>query len=134
MDCIFCKIVSGIIPSYKVYEDEDTLAFLDIAPVNYGHTLVIPKKHYKNFEEIPEEELCKLMKTVKKVGLAVKEQLCALGYNACVNNDPIAGQIIPHIHFHIIPRAEGDGIKLWPQGKYGDGEIDEVLDQLQITN
>jgi histidine triad (HIT) family protein len=134
MDCIFCKIINGTIPSYKVYEDEDTLAFLDIGPVNYGHTLVISKQHVENIEEISEELLSKVVKIVKKVGKSIKENLGASGYNVTVNNDPIAGQIIPHLHFHIIPRAEGDGLELWPQGKYADGEAEELLKKLRIKN
>jgi len=73
MDCIFCKIIAGVIPSFKVYEDENVLAFLDIAPVNPGHTLIVPKKHFTNLEEIPEDQLCKLAAAIKKVGKAVKE-------------------------------------------------------------
>ena len=116
--CIFCKIVAGEIPSYKVYEDKQTLAFLDVAPVSPGHTLVITKKHYANLEEIPEDELEALIRAVKKIGQAIKEGLAAAGYNAQINNDPVAGRVISHIHFHIIPRSENDGLKLWPQSKY----------------
>jgi len=130
MDCIFCKIVDGTLPSYKIYEDEDTLAFLDIAPVNYGHVLVIPKKHYENIEAIPEDELAKVIQAVKRVGRSIKENLGSQGYNANVNNDPVAGQIIPHLHFHVIPRAEGDGLQLWPAGKYADGEAEEAAKRL----
>lgn len=129
--CVFCKIVAGEIPSHKVYEDDDTLAFLDIAPVSCGHILVIPKKHFQNMEDIPEDELSKLIKAVKKVGRAIKDGLAVAGYNANVNNDPAAGQVIPHIHFHIIPRTEGDGLKLWPQGKYGEGEAEEALEKIK---
>jgi len=132
MDCIFCKIIAGEIPSFKVYEDEDSLAFLDIAPVNPGHTLVIPKKHYVNMEEIPEEELCKVMKTVKKVGKAIKNGLGAAGYNIVSNNDPIAGQIVPHLHWHIIPRIENDGLQPWPQEKYKEGKAEEIIKKLSI--
>jgi histidine triad (HIT) family protein len=131
MDCIFCKIVSDELPSYKVYEDEDTLSFLDIGPVNYGHVLVIPKKHFSNLEEIDEQTFCQVMKAVKKVGLAVKKGLGVEGYNIGENNDPIAGQIIPHLHFHIIPRSEGDGLKLWPQGQYGEGEAEEAANKIR---
>lgn len=131
MDCIFCKIVAGEIPSYKIYENEKTLAFLDIAPVNPGHVLVIPKKHYVNFEDIPEDELCEVVRAVKKVGQALKSGLGLSGYNVIENNDPIAGQIIPHLHFHIIPRVEGDGLRLWPQSKYGEGEAEEVLGKIK---
>ena len=131
MDCVFCKIAAGEIPSHKVYEDDDTLAFLDIAPVSCGHILVVPKKHFQNMEDIPEDELSKLIKTVKKAGKAVKDGLAVAGYNANVNNNPVAGQVIPHIHFHIIPRVEGDGLKLWPQSKYGEGEAEEALRKIK---
>ncbi|NCO79705.1 HIT family protein, partial [Candidatus Falkowbacteria bacterium] len=108
MDCIFCKIAAGELPSFKVYEDEDTLAFLDIRPANYGHTLVIPKKHLVNLEEVDEKVLCQVMGTVKKVGRAIKAGLGAAGYNVMENNDPVAGQIVPHLHFHVVPRKEND--------------------------
>jgi len=130
-NCVFCQIISGKIPSYKVYEDDAVYAFLDIAPVNYGHTLVVPKEHYANMETIPEDVLCQLMTAVKKVGKAIKEGLGVAGYNIAENNDPIAGQVIPHIHFHIIPRRRDDGLKLWPQGKYGDGEAEETAEKIK---
>lgn len=130
-ECIFCKIVRADIPSYKVYEDDYTLAFLDIAPVSKGHTLVIPKKHYVNFEDIPEEELSAVIKTVKRVGRMLKENFGVVGYNMQVNNDSIAGQIIPHIHFHLIPREEGDGLELWPQGGYDPGEAGEIAKKIR---
>jgi histidine triad (HIT) family protein len=130
-ECIFCKIVRADIPSYKVYEDDYTLAFLDIAPVSKGHTLVIPKKHYVNFEDIPEEELSAVIKTVKRVGRMLKENFGVVGYNTQVNNDSIAGQIIPHIHFHLIPREEGDGLELWPQGGYDPGEAGEIAKKIR---
>ncbi len=131
-DCIFCKIANNEILSYKVYENESALAFLDIAPVSSGHTLVIPKKHYKNIEEIPEEEFCELTQVVKRVGKMIKEKLNVAGYNIGVNNDPIAGQIIPHLHFHIIPRAKGDGLELWSQGKYKEGEAEEIVKKIKL--
>jgi histidine triad (HIT) family protein len=126
MDCVFCKIIEGAIPSFKVYEDELTLAFLDIGPVNYGHTLVVPKEHYANIDEVSEDLLCAVMKTVKKIGAALKSGLGVKGYNIMENNDPIAGQVVPHLHFHVIPRTEGDGLGLWPGGKYGDSEAEEA--------
>ena len=132
MDCIFCKIIAGEIPSYKVYEDENTLAFLDINPVNPGHILVVPKKHVTNIEEADEEILCLIMSTVKKVGLSLKNNLGAAGYNVMENNDPIAGQIVPHLHFHITPRLAGDGLNLWPQKEYAAGEADEVLSKIKL--
>jgi histidine triad (HIT) family protein len=131
MDCIFCKIISGEIPSYKIYEDEKSLAFLDIGPVSHGHALIVPKKHYTNFEEISEEDLCHVIMTVKKIGKAIKESLSIEGYNVTVNNDPIAGQIVPHLHFHIIPRVEGDGLKLWAGGEYKEGEALTVAEKIK---
>ena len=131
MDCVFCKIVAGEIPSYKVYENESTMAFLDIAPVSQGHVLVISKNHLTNLENIPDEELCKLIKTVKKIGQALKNGLDIEGYSVNVNNDPVAGQIIPHIHFHLIPRSKNDELKLWPQGKYKEGEAEMVLKKIK---
>ena len=83
--CIFCKIVAGEIPSYKVYEDNQVLAFLDAAPVSPGHTLAVTKKHYANLEEIPEDELEALIRAVKKIGQAIKEGMEARGYNVQVN-------------------------------------------------
>jgi histidine triad (HIT) family protein len=131
MDCIFCKIVAGDIPAYKVYEDDKVLAFLDIAPVNYGHTLVIPKEHFVNLEEIPEDKLTAVVAVVKKIGQALKQGLGVVGYNVQLNNDPVAGQVVPHLHFHVIPRQAGDGLRLWPQGKYADGEAEEVVEKIK---
>jgi histidine triad (HIT) family protein len=132
MSCIFCKIIAGEIPSYKVYEDDNSLAFLDIAPVNPGHTLVVSKKHFVNLEDTPEGILCQVISAVKKVGRAIKDGLGAEGYNINVNNDPVAGQIIPHLHFHIIPRRDGDGLKSWEQGKYKEGKAEEISKKIKI--
>jgi len=132
MSCIFCKIISGEIPSYKVYEDEHTLAFLDINPVNPGHTLVLPKKHLANIEAADELTLCQVIKIVKKVGVSLKKNLGAAGYNVLENNDPAAGQIVSHLHFHVTPRTTDDGLKLWPQKKYGKGEAEAVLNKIKI--
>ncbi len=132
-DCLFCKIIAGEVPSHKVYEDEDTMAFLDISPTNHGHTLVVPKKHFTNLEDVPEEELKKVIVTVKKVGQAIKQGLGVDGYNVCENNDPAAGQIIPHLHFHVIPRYPDDGLRQWPQEPYAEGEAEKVLAKIKIN-
>ncbi|MCK5416562.1 HIT domain-containing protein [Candidatus Parcubacteria bacterium] len=129
--CLFCKIVKNEIPSSKVYEDNKVLAFMDIAPINPGHVLVVPKDHYANMEEIPEDLLASVMFVVKKIGKAMKSGLGIEAYNIQENNDPIAGQIIPHIHFHIIPRYKNDKLKLWPGKKYNDGEIDKVVEKIK---
>ncbi len=131
MDCIFCKVVKGELPSYKIYEDEALLALLDINPVNKGHVLVIPKKHLPTYEVIDEETLSKIFLLVKKVGLAIKLGLGVKGYNTTVNNGLIAGQIIPHFHVHIIPRCKNDGLSLWPQKKYREGEASFLCDKIK---
>jgi len=132
MPCIFCKIINGEIPSYKIYEDSQVLAFLDINPVNPGHTLVVPKKHVANIEETDEETLCQVMKIVKKVGQSLKKNLGAPGYNVLENNDPVAGQVVPHLHFHVTPRRENDGLDLWPQKHYKENEAEEILNKIKI--
>ncbi len=130
-ECIFCKIISGEIPCTKVYEDNDVLAFLDIGPVNQGHTLVIPKEHYETLLDMPEELLCAVSKAVKKVSKAVKEGTGCGGFNVLQSNYKVSGQLVPHYHVHIIPRLETDGLKHWPQGKYGEGEADKVAEKIR---
>lgn len=132
-DCIFCKIIAGDLPSHKVYEDDHVIAILDINPASHGHTLVLPKKHTANFEDTDEETLAKLMAVVKKVGLSIKENLPAESYNVCENNDPVAGQMIPHIHFHVVPRHQGDGIQMWAQSPYPEGKDVEVLNKIKLN-
>ncbi len=128
--CIFCQIVKGEIPCYKIYEDDKVLAFLDIKPVNPGHTLVIPKKHFKTIEEINEDYLAYLIKVVKKIGNKLKNNLNVLGYNIQLNNDPVAGQEIAHLHFHVIPRLKNDNLKLFPQKSYNSGEAEEIVKKI----
>ncbi len=128
--CIFCKIINGEIPCYKVYEDGNVLAFLDIKPLNPGHTLVVPKKHYENLEEINEEDLTALILAIKKIGRIIKEKLGVAGYNVSENNGSVAGQEVPHLHFHIIPRHENDGLGPWPRKEYQPGEAEEIIKKL----
>ncbi len=125
-DCIFCKIIKGEIPCAKVFEDSDVIAFLDISPVNPGHTLVVPKKHYETLMDLPDDLACKVMKALKKIVSAVKEAVDADGININQSNLKPAGQLIPHVHFHIIPRNIGDGLRHWPQKKYEEGQMEEV--------
>ena len=131
-DCLFCRIIAGEIPSYKVYEDGNVLAFLDISPVNPGHTLVIPKEHYRNIEAIPADRLGEIMAAVKKIGAALKDKLGVPGYNVYENNDPVAGQEVPHLHFHVIPRQEGDGLGYWPGRPYAAGEAEEIIKKISL--
>jgi len=128
--CVFCQIIKGEIPADKIYEDDRVLVFLDINPVNPGHTLVISKKHYSNIEEASEEDLTAIILTVKKIGRLLKDKFGVAGYNVTSNNDPVAGQNVPHIHFHIIPRHEGDGHVSWPTFEYGPGEPEEIVKKL----
>ena len=130
-DCIFCRIVKGEIPSAKVYEDDNVYAFLDIAPVNKGHTLVVPKKHSRDLFEMDDRDACKVMEAIKKIAPAVKEGVKADGIIVSQSNGKAAGQVIMHAHFHIIPRFENDGLKLFPQGKYEEGQIEEVAEEIK---
>jgi len=132
-NCIFCKIIKGEIPSYKVYEDEQVLAFLDITPVNLGHTLVISKNHYTSLEDIPEDEFLAVMRIVKKLGNKIKTCLNLEGYNLGLNNGEVAGQTVPHVHFHIMPRKSGDGYQAW-HGKegYSQEEMEDVLESIKL--
>ncbi len=125
-DCIFCKIVKKEIPSHIVYENDDVMAFLDANPTNPGHTLVVPKKHFPSLLETDDDAVKELFAAVKKVANAVKEAVGAQGINISVNNDKAAGQIIFHTHVHVIPRFTGDGLKLWPQGKYKEGQAENI--------
>ncbi len=117
--CIFCKIVAGDVPSAKVYEDEKFLAFLDIGPVNKGHTLVIPKEHHEDIWTMPKEMLGNMMAVVQDVGKAVKKATDC--YYVNVN---VMGIDVPHAHIHLIPRHKDDGLELWPTGKYEEGEME----------
>lgn len=112
-DCIFCQIVSGQIPSSKVYEDEEVLAFLDITQVTTGHTLIIPKKHYRNMLEMDAEAASSLFARVPKIAKQLQEKLGSSGINIINNNEEAAGQTVFHTHVHLLPRFdESDGLKL----------------------
>ena len=112
-NCIFCKIANKVIPSTVIYEDEDVLAFLDVNPVTYGHTLVIPKKHYESFLSCPKDVLHKAFDLAQRIGQVQIKQLGAKGVNILTNCFEAAGQSIPHFHIHVIPRYEAnDGFKL----------------------
>jgi len=129
MDCLFCKIIKGEIPSAKIYEDEHMFAFLDIRPINKGHTLVLPKEHYGDVFDIPSETLCDVMPGLKKVASAIKEAVNADGLNIGVNNGEVAGQAVFHLHFHLIPRFEDDGLKHWPGKEAAD--LEEIAEKIK---
>lgn len=131
-DCIFCKIVRGEIPSEKVYEDEWSLAFLDINPVHPGHALVIPKDHFENIYTTPDETLARLSLVTKKIAVAIKNAMSADGITISMNNERAGGQDVFHAHFHIVPRIENDNLKLWPQRKYSnDTEMKDVAEKIK---
>lgn len=132
-DCLFCKIIAHELPCHQVYEDNNWLAFLDINPVNLGHTLLLPKQHHRNLLDLPENLLREVGPLIQKITLAVKEATQADGINIGWNNEPSAGQIIFHSHIHIIPRFEGDGFIHW-QSKDGITEESLVLMKTKITS
>ena len=134
-NCIFCKIVAGEIPSAKVYEDADVLAFMDIGPVVKGHTLVIPKQHFDPITATPEPVLAKLLAVVKKIAQAQMNGLQAEGVNVMQMNGAAAGQVVPHIHFHVIPRFATDGHRWnWAAKKYDDpNEMKQLAAAIQAA-
>lgn len=127
--CVFCEIVKGNIPSSKVYEDDNCLAILDLSQTTLGHTLVMPKKHYDNFLEMPEDEAEKLMGVVHNVAKKVTTKLNASGCNILNNTNEVAGQTVMHTHVHIIPRyTTSDSIKI--EFKENKFNLDEVLTKI----
>ncbi len=108
-DCVFCQIIQKQAPANIVYEDNCVVAFLSNRPVNEGHTLVVPKKHYENIYEIPEEDIAYLFKIVKRVALAVRDAMEAEGIRVVQNNGWAAGQVIFHFHVHVIPMKPHEG-------------------------
>jgi len=112
-DCIFCKIVEGSIPAKKVAQSTNFMAFLDIAPNTPGHTLIIPKKHSTNFQDLPEFLGNEFVEFTQRVGAAVMAAMKADGYHLALNNGPAAGQVVFHTHFHIVPRKQGDSVRLF---------------------
>ena len=124
-DCIFCKIAKGEIPSEKIYEDDNFLAFLDIGPVSDGHTLIIPKKHIVWMQEADDKTISGIFKLAKKLMLSLKR-----GLQCDYVNISVAGIDVPHFHVHLIPRYLNDGLLKWPTKKYKEGEMKEVAKKL----
>ncbi|MFX1276820.1 MAG: HIT family protein [Promethearchaeota archaeon] len=133
-DCIFCDIVDRKIPAKIIYENDKVLAFLDIFPIFEGHTILIPKNHYHNIEDIKESDLMELIKVVKILAVHIHKKLNIEGYNILQNNFKAAGQEINHFHIHIIPRIENDDrfkLKI-PRNQASDEELEGVLKILKI--
>ncbi len=123
MDCIFCRIARHEAPAYIVHEEARTIAFLDINPLSRGHTLVIPKEHYRDLFELPLEELQAVARAAQRVARAIMVGLEAEGLNLLQSNGPVAGQEIPHFHLHLIPRYSGDGLRLGHRGAYQEKDF-----------
>ena len=132
MDCVFCKIISGYIPSFKIYEDEYTLAFMDIAKDVDGHIVVIPKAHIKSILDCDVGTLNHLMLTVKNIANHLVDNCGYDGVNLLNASDESAGQSVPHFHIHIIPRKNNDGIDAWTRFNGAKYDIEEVFCQLKI--
>jgi histidine triad (HIT) family protein len=130
-DTIFAKIIRREIPAEIVYEDEETLAFLDIAPNNPGHTLVIPKEPSRNLLDISEASWLAVMRTVRRLAPVIKEASGAPGINIAMNNEPAANQEVFHAHVHIIPRFEGDGVLSYSKTKYAEGEAETIAEKIR---
>lgn len=130
-DCIFCKIVQGAIPCTKVYEDEDFLAFLDINPINPGHTLLIPKAHFATLEDCPASIISVMASMFPVLARAAVSAVKADGYNIFINNGRAAGQLVDHVHFHILPRFAEDGaIRHSPAKKLSSQEMNQIAAQI----
>ena len=131
-DCIFCKIISGEIPSMRVFENEDCIAIMDINPATPGHTLVIPRKHYADITELDEETAGKLLMVAKSIGIRQKEALGADGFNVVQNNGRAAGQTVLHLHFHVIPRyAHGPQMVIWEPTQPTTEQLAEICEKLR---
>ncbi len=121
-DCIFCKILQGQIPSTSLFESDAFLVFLDINPANRGHALIVPKRHVETVFDLPEGYGEELIAIMRKVGKAIMKATGATGMNILQNNYADAGQAVPHVHWHLIPRFAGDGLLPWSTKTYADGD------------
>ncbi len=130
-NCIFCKIANGEIPSRTIYEDEDFRVIMDMAPATKGHSLIMPKNHYKNIYEIADDTAAKVFPLAKKMAALMTEKLGADGFNIVQNNNEVAGQTVFHFHVHLIPRYNNDNqsLVMKPQ-EMTDAQLDEIQDTI----
>ena len=131
-DCVFCKIVSGDIPSRKIFEDEQTLAFMDVAGDVDGHIVVIPKMHCKSILDCDPDTLNAVVRTVQTVSVHLTENCGYDGVNLLNASDESAGQSVPHFHIHVIPRKNNDGIDAWPKFDGAKKDIQEIYEQVKL--
>ncbi len=130
-DCIFCKLANGVIPTNTIYEDDEFRAILDAGPATKGHALILPKEHYDNLFDLPEDITGKAFILAKKLSAKNKDLLKADGFNIVQNNGETAGQTVFHFHIHLIPRFKGDGQRIgWVPGKPSDEELKETASLL----
>lgn len=131
MNCIFCQIIKKEIPARIIYEDNNFLAFLDIEPNTYGHTLVIPKIHADNFSSLSAQAAADLILAVHKIAPQLVDVLGADAYNLAINNGRAAGQLVDHAHWHIIPRWTDDNLIHWPHSQIAKEKLEETFAKLQ---
>lgn len=132
-ECIFCKIAGGEIPSATLYEDEEFRVILDLGPANKGHALILPKKHYADLYELPDETAGRAMILAKKVMKKMKDVLNCDGYNLVQNNGPAAGQTVFHFHIHLIPRTKGDNAGIsWTPGVLTEEDKKEIMEKFSL--
>ena len=130
-NCIFCKIAAGEIPSATIYEDNDFRVILDIEPASEGHALILPKEHYANLYELSDEVAAKALVVAKKVITKMTQIVGCDGYNIVQNNGEAAGQTVFHFHIHLIPRYNGDDVKIgWKPGKLTEEVKAEILSRM----
>ena len=130
-NCIFCKIANGDIPSRTLYEDDDFRVIMDLAPATKGHSLILPKEHYKNIYEIADGTAAKVLPLAKKMATLMTEKLGADGFNIVQNNNEIAGQTVFHFHVHLIPRYNDDNQSLvWKPQEMTDAQLDDVKEKI----
>lgn len=129
--CIFCKIANGEIPSKTLYEDEEFRVILDLGPATKGHALILPKNHYANLYELPEDTAAHAMLLAKKMAVKMTDKLHCDGFNLVQNNGEIAGQTVFHFHIHLIPRYKDDNQEIgWKKGEPSQEELEEVKNQI----
>ena len=130
-NCIFCKLANGVFPTNTIYEDEEFRVILDLEPAAKGHALILPKEHYKNLYELPDDTAGKVMKLAKKMAIRMTDKLQADGFNLVQNNNEIAGQTVFHFHLHLIPRYNDDGQKIaWEKGSPSPEELTAIKETI----
>ena len=134
MDCIFCKIVEGAIPATKLFEDDLAIAILDINPITLGHSLYIAKEHYSTLLDVPEGELGAIIKNLQKVVSALLKATGCQGFNIIQNNTRCAGQLVPHMHFHLVPRKPNDPIRFnWQIQPYQKEQSQKLAEAIMAS-